>query len=93
MSERGFIGAASRSTFTGAREIALPDIIESFAMVIHTVEQKLRALEREIRLRERVYPNRIETKRMSPEKAAYELEIMRQIAEDYRKWLGEERLL
>jgi len=45
---------------------------------------KLACVEREIKMRERVYPRWVAAGKMSQEKADLELEVMRAIAEDYR---------
>lgn len=58
-----------------------------------TAEQKLNAIKREIALRERVFPNRVGTHRMSKEKADYELAIMRAIEQDYAALADKERLI
>lgn len=57
-----------------------------------TAEDKLRCAEREYRMRQRVYPNRIETGRMSAAKTKYELAVMAAIIEDYREQAERERL-
>lgn len=57
--------------------------------MIYTVEQKLACIEREINMRKHVYPNRILTKRMSKQKAEYELALMSAIADDYRKLVSQ----
>lgn len=46
--------------------------------------EKLGAIEREIKMRERVYPRWVESGRMTKAKADEELAIMRAIAADYR---------
>ena len=45
---------------------------------------KLACIQREIKMRERVYPRWVASGKMSQEKADLELEVMRAIAEDYR---------
>ena len=45
---------------------------------------KLKCLEREIALRRSVYPTLIDKGRLKPDTAAYEIEVMAAIAEDYR---------
>ena len=45
---------------------------------------KLACIEREIKMRERVYPRWVAAGKMSQEKADLELEVMRAIAEDYK---------
>jgi len=49
-----------------------------------TDQEKLRAAERELALRKRVYPNRVLTHRMRKEQAEREIAIMAEIAADYR---------
>lgn len=58
-----------------------------------TSDEKLACIEREIRLRKRVYPNRVANKRMSPLQADRQISMMEEIAEDYRKKVESERLL
>ena len=58
----------------------------------YTATDKLRCVEREHAIRQRVYPNRIETGRMSPTQAARELALMAAIIEDYRAAAERERL-
>jgi hypothetical protein len=58
-----------------------------------TTEQKLQCLEREIAIRRRVYPGRVQVGRMTPAKALQELDCMREIADDLRQQLAKERLL
>ena len=48
-----------------------------------TREEKLRAIAREIALRERLYPAKVKRNEMSRDKAAHEISIMRAIARDY----------
>lgn len=49
-----------------------------------TLRRMLEAAEREVSLRRRVYPNRIETGRMTPRKAAEEIAVMQAIADHLR---------
>jgi hypothetical protein len=49
-----------------------------------TKSDKLACIEREIKMRETVYPRWVTESRMSQTKADRELEVMRAIAEDYR---------
>jgi hypothetical protein len=49
-----------------------------------TKADKLACIEREIKMRETVYPRWVTESRMSQTKADRELEVMRAIAEDYR---------
>jgi hypothetical protein len=50
--------------------------------LLFTVEEKIACLEREIRLRKKVYPNRVLTRRMSQKMAHREIELMQQILDD-----------
>lgn len=47
-----------------------------------TLEEKIACLEREIKRRQRVFPNRIMTRRMTSKTAYRELETMKQILDD-----------
>jgi hypothetical protein len=49
---------------------------------------KLQCIERELRMRHKVYPRWISTNRMTETKAKREIEIMKAIYEDYRKACG-----
>ena len=60
---------------------------------VPTTQDKLKCAERELRLRKRVYDNRIETGRMSLRKAQREMDCMRAIVADYRALAEKERLL
>lgn len=62
-------------------------------MATFTNEQKLQAIEREIRYRERVYANRVAIDRMTRAKADYEVAVMKAIADDYRRLAEGERLI
>jgi hypothetical protein len=55
-----------------------------------TIRDKLACLERELRIRRQVYPNRILTKRMSLKKAERELTLIEAIIEDYRTIIAAE---
>jgi len=59
----------------------------------YTAADKRKAVEREIAMRKRVYPNRIETGRMTQAQAAYQITIFEEIADDYRRLEQGERLL
>lgn len=48
-----------------------------------TRDEKRKAAERELGLRQRVYPRWVEAGKMSQAKAEREIAIMREIAEDY----------
>ncbi|HEY2146645.1 MAG TPA: hypothetical protein VGH32_01830 [Pirellulales bacterium] len=58
-----------------------------------TYTQKLEAVRRELRLRQRVYPNRIESRRMTPQEADYQIKIMEAIIEDYDEMAKIDRLI
>lgn len=60
---------------------------------IITAEQKLKCVERELKLRRQVYPNRIETSRMTKEKADYEIMMMEAIVADYKALAEKDRLI
>lgn len=60
---------------------------------IYTAQEKLDAVEREIRQRGRVYARMISREEMTKEKAHYEIAIMRAIAEDYRALARKDRLI
>jgi len=49
-----------------------------------TPREKLEAVEREIKMRRKVYPRWIETGKMKRETAEREIAVMEAIAEDYR---------
>jgi len=58
-----------------------------------SIAEKIECLEREVKLRVRVYKNRILTGRMSIHKATHETECMREILLDYQSKRDRERLL
>lgn len=58
-----------------------------------TNEEKHLCAARELKLRERVYPRMIEKKTMSVKKAAFEIECMKLISDDYRRLAEKERLI
>lgn len=58
-----------------------------------TAVDKLRCAEREVSMRERVYPKWVDSGRMSSAKADQEIAVMRAIADDYRTQVERERLL
>lgn len=62
-------------------------------MAIFTAAEKLVCLEREIKMRKRVYPRWVSDRRMSQAKADDEISVMEAIAEDYRKLAAGERLI
>lgn len=49
-----------------------------------TAQDKADAAEREVRLRRRVYANRVKTGRMTQAMADWQIAIMEEIVEDYR---------
>jgi hypothetical protein len=59
--------------------------------VIVTTEDKLLCAERELKLRERLYPRWIDEGRISEGKAELELAIMRRIVADYAHLVEEEQ--
>jgi ATP-dependent Lon protease len=59
----------------------------------YTNEEKLKVAEREVKQRFYVYPRRVEGKKMTREKADYEIAVMQAIVEDYRTLAANERLL
>ena len=59
---------------------------------MYSLEEKRKAIEREIGWRKRVYPNRIESKRMSVEQANYQIHIFEEILADYVRAEQKERL-
>jgi hypothetical protein len=58
-----------------------------------TNQKKLDAVRREIKMREYVYPRRIEAGLMTPVEAAREINVMKAIAADYEERVAGERLL
>jgi hypothetical protein len=62
-------------------------------MTAPTAEQKLSAVERELRYRRRVYPRLIEAQKMTPEAAASQIAVFEAIEADYRTLAQKERLL
>lgn len=58
-----------------------------------TASDKRAAIEREIKMRRRVYPRWVADGRMTQAKADSEIAIMEAIAEDYRAQEQKERLL
>jgi hypothetical protein len=54
---------------------------------------KLACVQRELKMREYVYPRRIEAGKMTAGKAEFELRLMRAIVEDYRIIVERERLI
>jgi hypothetical protein len=49
-----------------------------------TAKEKLHCIERELALRQRVYARLVEKGKMSPEQRDHEIELMTEIAADYR---------
>lgn len=58
-----------------------------------TSAEKLACAERELAQRKRVYPRLISVNRMSPVKAAREIQLMEAIIGDYRELVASEDLL
>lgn len=58
-----------------------------------TTQDKLACIERELRMRERVYPKLVDQGKMSAGKAAIETKIMEAIRFDYLAQVEKERLL
>lgn len=56
-------------------------------------EDKLAAVERELRFRRRVYLDRVAKGKMKPSLADHQISIFEDIAEDYRAKASAERLL
>lgn len=59
----------------------------------YTIEEKLACVEREIKMRNRVYPRWIQEGRMAEEKAKFEIACMESVAADYRAIIAKERLI
>ena len=51
----------------------------------YTLTQKIAALERELRLRFRVYPRRVERGTMTQNVAMHEINVLKAILDDYHK--------
>jgi hypothetical protein len=60
---------------------------------IITAADKLKCAERELKMRQSVYPRWIDAGKLSAGRAAHELAAMAAIVEDYRKQVEGERLL
>jgi len=60
---------------------------------IYTYNEKLLCVEREIKMRERVYKRRVTMGTMSKHQAEFEINLMKAIAEDIRPCAEEERLI
>ena len=60
--------------------------------MLFTIEDKIACLEREIKIRQRVYPGRIATRRMTSKLAYREIETMKQILDDYQRQLADSDL-
>lgn len=58
-----------------------------------TTSEKRKAIERELRLRRNVYPRMINSGRITPHEASYQLAIFEAIIADYLKLEEAERLL
>lgn len=59
---------------------------------IITTADKLACAERELAMRNRLYPHWVEQNKMSAGKAAHEIACMEQIAADYRAMAEKDRL-
>jgi len=58
-----------------------------------TAEDKLREIERELKLRRRLYPQWIATGKLDEHDARRQIDILQAIADDYEKQAQKERLL
>jgi hypothetical protein len=58
-----------------------------------TTEQKWKCVERELKMRVHVYPRLVDSGKMTYEKAALEIGLMREICDDYKAMTERERLL
>jgi hypothetical protein len=61
--------------------------------VVIAAEDKLREIERELKLRRRLYPHWIEIGKIEAGEAKRRIEVMQAIADDYEKQAQTERLL
>jgi hypothetical protein len=59
---------------------------------VFTATEKLNAVQRELNLRRRVYPNRVACHRMSAAFAAEQIAVFEEIAADYGDQLEKEQL-
>jgi hypothetical protein len=73
-------GSAERSDEQAARLIDAPSI---------SLQAQLASVEREIKIRRRVYVTRVVTHRMSPAKAQHELQAMEAVAQTLRALIQE----
>lgn len=62
-------------------------------MTDYSAAEKFTCADRELKMRERVYPRWIEAKKMTAEKAAKEIAVMAAIAHDYEAQVEQGRLL
>lgn len=60
--------------------------------MLFTTEEKIRCIEREVKLRQRLYPSRVANRRMTQKAAYREIETMKQILDDYETLLAKEDL-
>lgn len=58
-----------------------------------TIDEQIKAVEREISMRRRVYPRWVENKRMSQEKAVKEVKAMEAVLETLKEVQKQSRLL
>jgi Fe-S-cluster containining protein len=61
--------------------------------VTYSAEEKRKCIEREMKMRCRIYPGWIEKGRMTADKAAHEMALMADIHQDYCTLAAKERLL
>jgi hypothetical protein len=54
-------------------------------------EVKIRALKREVAMRQRVYPHQVSHKKMTQVEAEFEIEVMRAILKDYEESIKKDR--
>ena len=59
----------------------------------YTAKEKREAAERELKMRQRVYPRWVADNRMTQAKADHETAVMAEIVEDYRKLEAGDRLI
>ncbi len=60
---------------------------------IYTTDEKISAIERELRFRHRVYATKVAEGRMKPSAMGFQIGVFEAMLEDYRKIQGTERLL
>ena len=62
-------------------------------MTIYSNQDKLRAIERELNFRRKVYPRWVADKKMSQKFADEQIAIFEDIADDYAKQIAKDRLI